>query len=164
MFGKFLGPELCHDDSVADFGGNDGYAANEFYMAHKIKPLVIDCEPKRLEHADKVYRLPTYQSFIESMKELRSASIDWGFSSHTLEHTRDTAKALREMARVIKRGCYFVLPLERLSHARRNHAHAICFTRPRDWKRLMEANGWCVVKMRRVHEHELHAYGAPTHG
>src|ERR1700675_3080729 len=52
-FGIWLGDRLFHDDSVADFGGNDGYAAYCFYLQHKIKPMVIDCEPKRLEYADK---------------------------------------------------------------------------------------------------------------
>lgn len=156
-----LGDRLYHDDKVADFGGNDGYAAYNFYLAHKIKPLVIDCEPKRIEHADKVYKLSTYQTFIEHMPELADDSIDWGYTSHTLEHTRDTAKAMREMARVIKRGCMFIVPLEDLRHARRNHAHAICFTRVRDWVKMLERNGWKTISSSNSGKHEAHIYAEP---
>src|SRR5688572_2482920 len=75
-FGDWLEKEgkLFHDDSVADFGGNDGWASFCFYSRHKIKPLVVDCEPKRIEHAAKQYRLSTYQAFIEDMKDLADKS------------------------------------------------------------------------------------------
>lgn len=160
-FGENLGDKLCHDDKVADFGGNDGWASFCFYTRHKIKPLVIDCEPRRLDFADKNYKLPTYLAFIEDMKELSDKSIDWGFTSHTLEHTRDTAKALREMSRVVKRGCCFIVPLEDLRHARRNHAHAICFTKMSDWVKLMEENGWSV-KVKNNAKYEAHFYAEPA--
>lgn len=161
-FGDWLGDRLCHDDKVADFGGNDGWASFCFYSRHKVKPLVVDCEPKRLDHADKKYRLPTYQSFLENMKELADSSIDWGFCSHTLEHTRDTARAMREMARVIGRGCYFVMPLESLSHAKKNHAHAICFTKMEGWVALLEKNGWVVRLQKQVSQFEAQMYAEPT--
>lgn len=161
-FGAWLGDRLFHDDVVADFGGNDGYAAYRFYLAHKIKPVVVDCEPQRLDHADKAYKLSTYRAFIEDMKDLPSGSVDWGYTSHTLEHTRDTAKALREIARVVKRGCYFVVPLEDMRHAKRNHAHAICFTRVRDWVKLLEANGWSVKHSQKVGDHEAQMYAEPA--
>jgi ubiquinone/menaquinone biosynthesis C-methylase UbiE len=160
-FGHWLGTRLCHDDKVADFGGNDGFASFNFYLVHKVKPLVVDCEPRRLEHADKVYKLSTYQTFIESMPELADDSIDWGFTSHTLEHTRDTERAMREMARVVKRGCLFVVPLEDLRHARRNHAHAICFTKESDWAKLLRRNGWNVISCKKVIKHECHIYAEP---
>lgn len=162
QFGHWLGDRLCHDDRVADFGGNDGYAAFNFYRQHKIKPLVIDCEPKRIDYAGKVYRLPTYETFIEKMDALDDKSMDWGFTSHTLEHTRDTAMALREIARVIKRGCYFVLPLEGLAHARHNHAHSICIGTVRGWVRLLKQNGWRVELAEKVGDHEAHIYAEPA--
>lgn len=161
-FGEWLGNRLCHDDKVADFGGNDGFAANHFYIAHKVKPLVVDCEPQRLDYADKVYKLGTYKTFIEDMKELADDSIDWGFTSHTLEHTRDTAKAIREIARVIKRGCMFILPLEDLRHARKNHAHAICFIKMGDWVKMLTRNGWRVLSSRKAMKHECHIYAEPA--
>src|SRR4029077_11495516 len=90
-FGEYLekceSRGLCHDDTVADFGGNDGRSAFCFYMRHKIKPLVVDCEPLRLQHAANYYGMETYQTFIEDMPQLKDKSIDWGFCSHTLEHT-----------------------------------------------------------------------------
>jgi ubiquinone/menaquinone biosynthesis C-methylase UbiE len=138
--------QMFHDDTVADFGGNDGYAANEFFKAHAIKPLVVDCEPQRIEHARVVYGLSTYEAFIEDMKDLADKSIDWGFCSHTLEHTRDTAKALREIARVVKRGCLFILPIEDEEHAARNMAHACHADSLKEWKALVLANGWKVTK------------------
>src|SRR5881394_2250745 len=58
-YGKYLGDKLYHTDTVADFGGNDGYAAYQFYLVHKIKPIVVECDPAKIEHADKVYKLPT---------------------------------------------------------------------------------------------------------
>lgn len=122
---------------------------------------MIDCEPKRLEHAGKAYKLSTYQGFLEDMKELGSKSIDWGFCSHTLEHTRDTAKAMREISRVIRRGCYFVLPLEDMAHAKKNHAHAICFTRMRDWVSLLQRNGWVVQHKQKVSQYEAQMYAEP---
>ena len=152
---------LCHDDTVADFGGNDGWAAYCFYSRHKIKPLVVDCEPKRLEYAASVYKLNTLQSFIEDMHALSDKSIDWGFTSHTMEHMRDPDGALREMSRVIKRGCCFIVPLEDLHHARKNHAHAICFTKMSGWVNMLEANGWKVIIQDRAHKHEAHIVAEP---
>lgn len=160
-FGFFLGGRLCHDDKIADFGGNDGYSAHNFYLIHKIKPLVVDCEPKRLKHAKEAYGLKTLQAFIEDMHELPDKSIDWGFTSHTLEHTRDTEKAIREIARVVRRGCCFILPLEDMHHAKRNHAHAICFTKMAGWIKLLEGNGWKIVESSDVHEHEVHIFAEP---
>lgn len=160
-FGTALMDKLCHDDRVADFGGNDGYAAYNFYLVHKIKPLVVDCEPKRIANARDVFRLPVYQTFIEDMPELADKSIDWAFSSHTLEHTRDTGKAMREIARVTKRGACFVLPLEDKRHASKNHAHAICFTKAKGWVSMLEENGWNVKKFSDSHEHETIIYAEP---
>ena len=145
---------------MADFGGNDGFASYQFYMIHKVKPLVIDCEPNRLAHAENAYKLAVCQTFIEDMP-LADNNIDWGFCSHTLEHMRDPPGALREMARVIKRGCYFVVPLENLSHARRNHAHAVSYIRTADWKKLMQHNGWNVVIGKKVSNYEAHFYAEP---
>lgn len=162
LYGHMLGERLFHDDTVADFGGNDGWAALNFYMVHKVKPLVVDCEPKRLAHAQFVHKLPVYRAFIENMPELADKSIDWGFTSHTLEHTRDTEAALREIARVIKRACVFVLPLEGKAHAKKNHAHSICFTTVKGWVELLEANGWKVTISEKVGDHEAQMYAEPA--
>ena len=153
---------LCHDDRVADFGGNDGYVANQFYLAHKIKPLVVDCEPRRLDYAGKRYGLQTYEAFVEDMKDLADKSIDWGFCSHTLEHTRDVAKALREIARVVKRGAYFVVPIEGKKHASENHGHAISFVRMKDWEDVLEENGWKIIKSFMPGEHEAQFFAEPV--
>jgi ubiquinone/menaquinone biosynthesis C-methylase UbiE len=131
-------------------------------MVHKVKPLVVDCEPKRIAHAANVHKMPVYKTFIESMPELADKSIDWGFTSHTLEHTRDTPGAIREMARVIKRGCMFVLPLEGLHHARRNHAHSICFTKVKDWVKLLESNGWKALESTRAGDFEAQIFAEPS--
>src|SRR5882672_2091477 len=144
-YGNQLGTRLWHDDTVADFGGNDGYVAYQFYAAHKIKPLVVDCDPLKIEFAQKTFGLSTLERFIEDMPELGDKSVDWAFCSHTLEHTRDINKAMTEIARVVKRGCFFVLPLERKKHAKCNHAHAVSFCRPMQWMRLLAANGWKII-------------------
>jgi hypothetical protein len=162
QFGTLLGDRLYHDDRVADFGGNDGWAALNFYMVHKVKPLVVDCEPKRLAHAENIRKLPVYRTFIESMPDLTDKSIDWGFTSHTLEHTRDTAAAILEIARVVKRGCMFIMPLENLRHARNNHAHAICFTKLKDWEDLLKNNGWKMIISDKVGDHEAQIFAEPV--
>lgn len=161
-WGHYIGADLFHDDTVADFGGNDGYAAYEFYVAHKIKPLVVDCEPKRIEHADKVYKLPTLQRFIENMPELADKSITWGYTSHTLEHVRDLPAALREMARVVEKGCYFVLPLEGKYHAKHNHAHCVSFTKVKQWEQVMIDNGWEILSSEKVSKHECQIIARPV--
>lgn len=151
---------LYHDDTLADFGGNDGYAAHEFYMAHKIKPLVIDCEPKRLAYASSVFKLPTLRAFIEDLP-LADKSIDWGYTSHTMEHMRDPMKAMREMRRVIKRGCLFILPIEGRVHANKNHAHTINFTQPRQWVSILRKCGWKMKYVNRPHGHEMYILAEP---
>lgn len=161
-FGHLLGEQLCHNDKVADFGGNDGWASWCFYNVHKIKPLVVDCEPKRIEHAMKKYLLPTYQAFLEDMSALADKSIDWAFCSHTLEHTRDTGKAMREIARIVKRGCFFVMPLEDMHHAKKNHSHAICFTKASGWERLLKKNGWKINQSTVPHPCETQIYAEPS--
>lgn len=153
--------QLYHDDTVADFGGNDGYAANEFFKAHAIKPLVVDCDPKRLEHAWRAYGISTYESFLEDMKDLVDKSIDWGFCSHTLEHTRYTAKALREISRVVNRGCLFILPIEDEEHVKVNPAHATHATCLREWKKIVSDNGWRVVNAKRPVKQECFIMARP---
>lgn len=152
--------QLYHSDRVADFGGNDGHASNEFFKAHAIKPLVVDCEPNRLRHAREAYDLPTLECFIEEMP-LDDKVIDWGFCSHTLEHTRDTAAALREISRVIKRGCLFVLPIEDSEHAEHNVAHAIHADSMGEWKSIIKANGWRVMHCRRPIRQECFIVARP---
>ena len=162
-FGEWLGDRLCHDDTVADFGGNDGFASHKFYLTNKVKPLVVDCEPNRLAYAESVYKLSTCKTFIEDMP-LKDNQIDWGFCSHTLEHMRDLPEALREMSRVIRRGCYFVMPLEDLAHARRNHAHAVSFMKVKDWAKVLASNNWNVIISEKVTKFEGHIYAEPKCG
>jgi ubiquinone/menaquinone biosynthesis C-methylase UbiE len=133
---------LYHDDTFADFGGNDGFAAHQFYLRHGIKPLVVDCEPRRVQFAKQVYCLKSVQCFLEAIP-LRDKSIDWGFCSHTLEHTRDVNKALAEMARVIKRGCAFVFPMEDAKSAEGNPAHSVQCSSLGGWQKLFKAH-WVV--------------------
>lgn len=152
---------MCHDDRVADFGGNDGWAAHQFYLVHKVKPLIVDCEPKRLRHAWDAYGLETFETFLEDMTGLPDKSIDWGFTSHTLEHCRDVEKALQEMARVVGRLCYFILPLERRHHAHGNHGHCVSFTQASGWLRLLRRNGWKILRSAKVFHDEAHVYGMP---
>lgn len=133
---KELG-QMYHDDTVADFGGNDGFAASQFGLRHGIKPLVIDCEPHRLAFAKREYGLETLRCFIEDIP-LPDKSIDWGFCSHTMEHTRDVDSALSEISRVIKRACWFILPLEKTKDALKNPAHSVACPTLKSWRRLMK--------------------------
>lgn len=162
-YGLYLGKRLCHDDTAADFGGNDGTAAHAFYRAHGIKPLVIDCEPKRLEYAESAYGLPTLRCFLEDMSALPSGCIDWGFCSHTLEHVRDQHKVLREIRRVVKRGCGFIVPLESHHSAEENEAHTFHCETLRGWRALLEECGWRVVEARKSKvRSEAHLFAEPA--
>lgn len=162
-FGRYLGDRLYHDDVVADFGGNDGTAANAFFMAHAIKPLVIDCEPKRLRYAEETYKLQTIQTFLEDMSAIPDGYVDWGFCSHTLEHVRDQRACVREMRRVIKRGCGFIFPLENHTHAEENEAHTFHCTTLKGWRSLLEECGWRVIIGKRMAKRsECHIYAEPA--
>lgn len=160
LYGKYLGDKLYHTDIIADFGGNDGFAANEFYLAHKIKPIVVECDPAKIEYAGKVYKLPTCESLIEKMP-FADKYVDWGFCSHTAEHLRDTGAGLREIARVVKRGCAFIVPMEGKRSAMKNHSHYVSITKPARWINLFESNGWNVVDKRVASKYELHIIGEP---
>jgi len=146
---------LFHDDAVADFGGNDGTASNQFYLATGVKPTVIDCEPGRLSFARDAYGLKTIRAFLEDLSAVPDRAFRYGFCSHTIEHTRDPEKALREIARVIAEEATFVLPLESHKHGEDNHAHSVVCTKPSQWKALLEANGWRVK-----HEGTMKSRGA----
>lgn len=152
---------MFHDDTVADFGGNDGYAANEFYKALAIKPTVVDCEPRRVQFARDAYKLPAIQAFLEDMNMIPDNAFDWGYCSHTMEHMREPEKALREMARVVKRGCMFILPIEDGEHASHNSAHAIHVDSMQGWKELIAANGWKVVSWKRPLKQECFIIAEP---
>ena len=54
---------------------------------------------------------PDVASSCEKLTVFGSASMDWVFSSHLLEHIQDTAAALREWWRVLKPGGFLVLYL-----------------------------------------------------
>lgn len=54
---------------------------------------------------------PDVASSCEKLSIFGSASVDWVFSSHLLEHLEDTAAALREWWRVIKPSGYLILYL-----------------------------------------------------
>lgn len=164
LYGEWLSQigKLFHDDTVADFGGNDGTAANQFYMDHKIKPLVIDCDTGRLNYAKSSYGLPVLHSFVESIPDLKDKSIRWGFCSHTLEHMRDAQAGLREMARIIFGGCLFIIPLEPFRHAVGNPAHARCSTKISEWKALVKSGGWKIVKAEKKSRFELAIYAEPV--
>lgn len=153
--------KLFHNDRVADFGGNDGYASNEFYKALAIKPTVVDCEPRRLDHAAKAYNLPTVLAFLEDMNMLKNKCFDWGYCSHVMEHMRDPEGALQEMARVIKRGCLFILPIEDEEHASMNSAHAIQANSMKEWKELIGENGWHVASWRKPLRQECFIVAEP---
>jgi len=134
--------ELFHNDTIADFGGNDGFAAHQFYRRHGIRPTVIDCEPRRIAFAHREYKLDTVQCFLEDIP-LPDNSIDWGFCSHTLEHTRDVDKAISEISRVVKRGCAFILPLETRDQTLQNIAHAVNCSTMTQWKKLLTPH-WTI--------------------
>lgn len=146
------------NDTVADFGGNDGTAAYQFYLHHKVKPLVVDCVPERIDFAAKVYGLSTYEGRLENMKDLESKSIDWGFCSHTLEHLREPEKGLREIARVIRRGCFFIVPT---SDERENAAHTLSSTSTFAWLAFISKNGWNVKMVRNMPGKEVHFFARP---
>src|SRR3972149_5497217 len=110
-FGSFIHTIGRSIESLVDFGGGDGYAAYKFSLKHFVRPLIVDCEPERLAEAESKYGLKTVCWFLEKL-DLPNKSYRWGFCSHTLEHLRDPDMVLRQMNRVIREGCMFVIPLE----------------------------------------------------
>ena len=61
-----------------------------------------------------------------------------------MEHMRDPDNALKEMARVVKRVCAFVLPLEKEEHAKMNSAHAIACSTFTAWRRVIKPH-WKIL-------------------
>lgn len=156
-FGESLGNDLCHNDIVADIGGNDGFSANAFYLAHKIRPIVVDCLPDRLAHADRAYRLTTVECFIDQHIPLDDNAIDWAFCSHTLEHVRDLNAAISEIARVVRRGVYFVVPIEDASS---HMEHAYDIRRVSTWRKFISKH-FKVKLAKSAFSKEAHIYGVP---
>jgi len=152
---------LYHDDTVADFGGNDGFAAHQFFLRFGIKPLVVDCEPNRISFAKHEYGMKTLECFVEDIP-LEDNSIDWGFCSHTLEHTRDVSKAIAEIARVVKRACLFILPLEKPGPFDMNDAHSVSCSTVAAWKGLLNPH-WIIKKSSWLHRasSQAHIFASP---
>jgi SAM-dependent methyltransferase len=106
---------------ICDFGGNDGFAA----LVAKEKGLditVLDSNPKRLLYCRHVLGIPTMRLDLTDI-DLEDSHFDWGFCSHTLEHIPDIEAAIKEIKRVCKLGCWFVLPIEDKDSFDGNPAH-----------------------------------------
>jgi SAM-dependent methyltransferase len=91
---------------VADFGGNDGYAA---HMCSYDNITVVDQSIPRVAFAKAQFGLNAVRTFLEDMP-FEDDEFEWGFSSHTLEHVFNLDKAMDEIKRVCKKGCWITVP------------------------------------------------------
>ena len=121
--------------SVADFGGNDGFALLEA-TDKGLDTICVDNDTKRLLYAKFVYGLKTKKTDLTKL-DMEDNSVDWGFSSHTLEHIQDIHAAVAEIKRVCKKGCYFVVPVESEDDFAGNPAHHHRFTH-KGWAELLD--------------------------
>ena len=120
-FLTFLAREAVSKGSVADFGGNDGLVMS---IAKKrgLTAINIDSDPKRCWFSRAIHGVETIQADLTDIP-LEDNSVDWGYSSHTLEHVDDFDKALAEIKRICRIGCFFVLPIENEDQFAGNPAH-----------------------------------------
>ena len=95
---------------VIDIGGNDGFAA---WVAQSkgFTVDVLDISATRCAYARHKFSLKAFCANMEDMP-FEDNAYDWGFCSHSLEHTENLDKALAEIRRVCKFGCLFVVPLQ----------------------------------------------------
>lgn len=118
---------------VLDIGGNDGFAASKAReQGHDVE--VLDLSPTRTAYARYKLGVPAYCDKAESMPFAEDA-YDWGFCSHTLEHVEDLEKALSEIRRVCKQGCFYVIPLQTEKEFVADLAHHQFHTKD-EWLRL----------------------------
>ena len=134
---------MYEDDSCADFGGGDGFVAEEFKAESTIPMIVVDAVPDRIEAA-RAHGLRAIEADLCAIP-LDDGTIDWGFCSHTLEHVDDPRRALAELFRVAGRAIFFVLPIEDAKAAAANPAHVTHFEKPEGWRDLIEAAGFIVA-------------------
>lgn len=78
---------------------------------HKLWPHAIGVDNYAATAQFGASMKPDVVSSCERLSIFGSASVDWVFSSHLLEHIQDTAAALREWWRVLKPGGFLVLYL-----------------------------------------------------
>lgn len=144
-FYKGIYKDVFEDDTFADFGGNDGRSAQRFRDLSQCHVKVLDMSPSRLAVA-RENGLETLECELSKVP-LPDESIDWGFCSHTLEHVLDLDKTLREMHRLIKRGIFFVIPLEDAELVKKSVAHVRYSPDPEWWAKQLEAAGFVVDKI-----------------
>ena len=122
-------------DTFADFGGNDGTAANWWLNNTDCGTAYsIDMSKDRQEWGRGAYPRVTFiNSRIESI-DLPDDSVRWGFCSHTLEHLKDFKAGLGEIHRIITTALYVVIPLE---VGKSGSSHMRMSPSPLDWLNSM---------------------------
>lgn len=109
------------DGPIADFGGNDGFAA---HMSGEGKVEVVDGNRPRIEHARSTYGLSVHCEDFSDMP-FEDGHFTWGFTSHTLEHLPNMMKCWEEMKRVCRHGIWVIVPVESQESFDKNPSHHI---------------------------------------
>jgi ubiquinone/menaquinone biosynthesis C-methylase UbiE len=121
MLINFTAGDLCEDDLCVDFGGSDGMTAEKFRKITRNAMECYDGQADRVEWA-RERGVPARQGLMESLP-YADGEVAWGYCSHTLEHTLNLTKSLRELSRVISQGLLVIVPLETYEMRRRELAH-----------------------------------------
>jgi len=154
QFYQHIGSFVCEDDRAADFGGMDGYVAKWWLDTTRCPMTVIDCLPELLSLASN-QGLPVLNADISSLP-LDDGAIQWGFCSHTLEHTESIEATLKELFRVVSHAMMIVVPLEDDELVKKNLSHMHHNPDPCWWEARIKEAGF-IVKWRQDHHNEYDA-------
>lgn len=141
-FMELIGPSMYDDDIIADFGARNGHIADHILDKHFMKIWCIDLLQEYCDEcAEKGHK--AICADLEKLP-LEGDEVDWGFSHHTLEHTRDLAQVASELTRVVKRGLYLVFPLESVKEASKNPSHMHHSLDPDYFLQHFLSRGWRI--------------------
>ena len=133
---------IYEDDTFADFGGGNGAAALAMAKATFCPVTVVDLTQKKLE-VSKGEGLVLVNAPLEELP-FADESISWGFCSHTIEHVTSLEVALKEIYRVVKYGCCFIIPLEDDEQAKKSTPHMHHSPDPEWWAARIREQGFAV--------------------
>lgn len=133
---------LYDDDVIADFGARNGHVADHLFDKYAMKVTCVDLLEEYAEECTQ----KGHRGICADLEALPLADdeVDWGFSHHCLEHTRDLAKVAAELTRVVRRGLFLVFPIETDEEATKNPSHMHHSTDPDYFIQHFISRGWKV--------------------
>lgn len=133
---------MYDDDKIADFGSRNGMFADHILGGYYMEVLCVDILPEYVEECQS----RNHKALCADLEKLplEDDEIDWGFSHHTLEHTKDLDKVASELTRVVKRGLFLVFPLESAKDASKNPSHMHHSMDPDYFLQHFLSRGWRI--------------------